>query len=362
MGYEFTREDFEKLSREEAVDALRFLVSQFQQTRNVPGFEPRYAGKPQNVPTDPMLDQDASNPVTLQGDAQQEICRYRDRMGVADALTGTVRVMPPQEGSFSSPGLFDPRFPNGNVGNITDATNPFNSQGVAGGLVLPANLMQCYEIVGVLQEGHAGMDMKIPFNMPLGQILRLPFAASAASISAQFTPRYTPKFGGPTIFSWLNGPTESNFDRCTAFDSITRASTFVAAQPTPVQLQGFVCKGFSTPVPVSRIFFGWVDALALQNTQHLCPVPRGAQTVILLCDITNANNDPAAGAVFAGIRMQFNMICQSPGAATTRRMLNFPSGTTVPLRSDCVAIEVVNIDIPPAGQGVPFELQFDLGL
>lgn len=364
MGQEFTKEDFEHLSREEAVDALRFLVTQFQQTRNLGGVGPRYAGKPQNVETDPMLDQDASNPVTLQSDAQQEICRYRDRMGIAEALTATVRVFPPEDGSFQSPGLFDPRFPTGQVGNITDANNPFNVQAASGGLVLPGNIKQAFEIVGILQSGHAGMDLKIPFNMPLGQLLRLPITASAASISAQFSPRYTPKLGAGAVFSWLVPPTGSNFDRNAAFDSIVRGSQFIAEQPVPVQLQGFVCKGYSNPLPVLRLFFGWIDAGAPQNTQHLCPVPRGAQNVLLFSDVTAQNNDPGAGAAFQGVRLMLNQINQSPGAATTRRgSLNNPAMTTLPLLPDCSAIEVVNLDggakVPVA---VPFCLVFDLGL
>lgn len=339
----------------------KFLELIFQ-NREITGFEPRYAGRPQDPEADEALDHDAGNPCILQADSIEEICRYRDRRGVSHDLTATVRVFPPQDGSFQSPGIADPRFPLGMVGNITDETNPFGiaNAGSTTAMNLPANIPQCREVIGYMEGGHQGMDLKIPFNIPLGQLLRLPFAGSALNISARFAARYTPKLGSGAIFSWLVAPAGSNFDRCSAFDTPPPASMFVNLAATPVLLQGFVGKGFSAPMPAKRIFFGWVDAAAAAGTQHLCPVARGAQTVLLLSDASNANLTGAAA--FGGVGLTFNQICQSPGGGTTRRMLNFPANTTILLRSDCCAIEVCNVDVPGAGQGVPFELVYDLGM
>jgi hypothetical protein len=304
---------------------------------------------------EPPLEDVSNAQAVLQGDQQQQICRVKYR--ACQELTAVVRVFPPQDGSFAvASGA-------GNV-TVTDSTNPFNNIGTSATFlpVLPATLQQMVEVIGYLTASHQNNQMIIPFNMPLGQLVRVQHVGSRFDVAARLACRYTPKLGAGSIFSWLVPPTGSNFDRCAAFDNPPALSLFASQElQRPLLVQGFCGKAFTSPVPPSRIFFGWIDPLAVQNTQHLCPVPRGAQTVILMCDITNVNNDPGAGAAFAGVRMQFNMICQSPGAATTRRMLNFPSGTTVPLRSDCVAIEVVNVDSPPAGQAIPFELQFDVG-
>lgn len=303
---------------------------------------------------EPPLEDVSNANAILQNDNAAEICRVKYR--ACQELTAVVRVFPPQAGSFAVAS---------GSGNVTalDATDPFNNLTAQnmGANALPATLPQTTEVIGYMMAAHQNTQIILPFNMPLGQILRVQHVGSMLNLSARLTARYTPKLGSGAIFSWLTPPTGSNFARNNAFDNPPALSQFVTGLQIPLRLEGYCGKAFTAPIPPKRIFFGWIDALAVANTQHLCPVPRGAMTVVLKCDTSNLNNDPGAGAAFQGTRLMFNEICQSPGAGTFRRLLNQPSNTTVLLSSDCVCIEVVNVDAPPAGQAARFELIYDLG-
>ena len=305
---------------------------------------------------EPPLEDLSSGPQSiLVGDNQQEICRVKHT--TCKDLAATVRVFPPNEGSFPLP-------QGGNVGpggtlGISDASNPFNvpTNTVPG---LPATLAQMTEVIGYLQVAHQNTSIEIPFNMPLGQFIRLQHMGSAMRVAARLTSRYTQKLGGGTLFSWLVPPTGSNFDRNVAFDNPPAVSKQISDNLRPLMLQGFCGKSFIAPVPATRIFYGWTDGGLAAGARHLCPVPRGAQTVLLKCDGSNANltgTDP-------GITHAFFEICQSPGFAGPpfRQLLNQPANTTVRLSSDCVAIAVVNIDATGAGNTPRWELIYDLGL
>lgn len=305
------------------------------------------------LPEEPLEEEATPKLLGGQGGAREVNVCFR-RTAYAQPLTALVRVASPSEISFvSADGT--------QFGNPADAANPFEPLSVAGGLILPDGLSQALEVVGKMLVGHQDLQVEIPFNMPLGQIVRLAQVGSVVRVAATLSPRYFPKLDAAGVKSWLVPASGSNFQRNAVFDGVVPLDRYATPPASPVQTQGFVGEGFSSPVPPQRIFFGWVDAQAGQNTQHICPVPRGAQTALLMSDATGADNDPAAGAAFQGVRLLFSQICQSPGAATTRRVLNFPPLTTVPLRADCVAIEVVNVDVPPALTPVPFEIQFDVG-
>lgn len=311
-------------------------------------------GYPRVVTLDELPIQDVSADVPLEGDQTSLVCMIR--MTASQALTALARVCSPMEASFASSG-------GAPVGGFTDANNPFNTTTIPAGstLVLPANIAQQIEVLGIAICGHQDLMVEIPFNMPLNRIVRLSQFGSSMIVKARVIARYTPSITVGNTVSWLIGPTGSSFDRNEAFNNpppVSRNATFARA----LMLQGFVGKGFTSPVPPMRIFNAWVEPLAIQNTQHICPIARGAETVFLGSDGSNANNDAAGStAPFQGVRLMFNQICLSPGATTTRRVLNQPANVTVPLRSDCIAIEVVNIDVPPAATGVPFELQYDVG-
>ncbi len=302
------------------------------------------------IPEEPL--EEESSPKALGPEAREVTVCYR-RVAYARALTALARVANPSEVSFTTAAGVQ-------VGNPTDATTPFNTLATAGGLVLPANIAQSLEVVGRVLVAHQDCNFEIAVNLPLGQVVRISQMASYMRVGATLSPRYFPKLDVAGVKSWLVAASGSNFQRNAIFDGIVPLDRFAVAPTLPVQTQGFVGEGFTSPVPPQRIFFGWVDAAAAQNTQHLCPVPRGAQTALLMADASTANNDPAAGGAFQGFALTFNMICLSPGGATVRRTLNFPAMTTLPLRADCVAIEVVNVSAAPA-VAVPFELQYDVG-
>lgn len=234
---------------------------------------------------EPPIEDVSSGPQSLLfGDNQQEICRVKHT--TCKDLAATVRVFPPAEGSFPLPSGGNVG-PGGNLG-ISDATNPFNTptNATAG---LPATLAQMVEVIGYLSVAHQSCNLVIPFNMPMGQLVRLQHVGSFMQVSARLTARYTPKLGGGTLFSWLVPPTGSNFDRNIAFDNPPGLSQNISGQIRPLMLQGFCGKSFIAPVPATRIFYGWTDAGLAAGARHLCPVPRGAQTVLLKCDGSAAN-------------------------------------------------------------------------
>jgi hypothetical protein len=321
-------------------------ASDRDQIRSLPGV----------VAFDPPPEQDASGPQLIIGDQGCEICRYKTADGNAADLTVVARVFPPREGAFQNPGG------GASVSTTTDATQPFNTQAETT-ITLPATIQQSIEVLGYLRVGHQDCSLEIPFNMPLGQLIRAQTMGSAVSVFARLTTRYYPKLVSAGVVSWLVNAAGSNFDRNVAFDNPPPVSANITAAAMaallPLQMQGFVGRGFTSPVPPQRIFFGWIDAAVAKNTQHLCPIPRGAQTVLLMADASTANNS-AADPNFQGFGVTFNQVCLSPGGGTVRRTLNFPPNVTVPLRADCVAIEVCNTDAAP-GQAFPFELQYDVG-
>lgn len=306
-----------------------------------------------SIPEEPLEDESTPKLLGGEGGAREVTITHR-RVAYAKDLTALVRVANPSEVSFATA-------TGRQFGNPTDALNPFNSLSTVGFAPdLPANLHQSLEVVGKCLVGHQDLQVELPFNIPLGQVVRLSQVGSVIRVGAVLSPRYFPKLTVGGVSAWLVDATGSSFVRNAVFDGIVPLDRFAVPPTSPVQTQGFCGEGFSSPVPPQRIFFGWVDSGVAQNTQHLCPVPRGAQTIFLMADASVANNDPAAGGAFQGFGLLFNQICLSPGGATTRRVLNFPAGVTVPLRADCVTIEVVNITAAPA-VAIPFELQYDVG-
>ena len=308
---------------------------------------------------------------------EQQSCAWE--MPFPDALTCLCRVAPPWEIAglndpsnaifASSQNLFDgsPVTYHGNPPTEygPSNSNPFAALTALGALNLPASLFQAIEVLGRFVQGHDDISFEIPFNMPLGQILRVPAAASSLKLYARLISRYTPIINlGGGVFTWLSSDpaTRNALFNDPPFSDLTTNVGVANIPTTPVQLQAFMCKGYTQGLPPMRYFFGWVPAASAQNTQFLCPVARGAGTVLLQSDASAVNNDPAAGAGFAGAVFTFNQILFG-GAGTPRRQgLNYPPNTTVPLAPDCIAIEVVNVTNGGAlPQGVPFNLQYDVG-
>lgn len=310
-------------------------------------------GLPKVVTLDELPIEDISGIVPIEADQTALVCKLRRTS--SRALSAMARVMSPLETSYAnSSGV--------NAGGTTDETNPFNITLVpaTSTLVLPANIKQQIEIIGFLTVGNSDLMIDIPFNMAYNRIVRLSQFGSVLIVKARATSRYYPSITVGGVVSWLVGADGSNFDRNEMFNNPPPASRN-ATGPRSLMVQGFAGEGFTAPVPPMRSFFGWVEPLAAQNTQHLCPIPRGAESVFLMSDFSAANNDPAAGAAFQGELLQLNFVHLSPGGGVTRRVLNAPVGSTVPIASDAVAVEVTNVSVPAAGIGVPFELMYDVG-
>lgn len=314
----------------------------------------------------PPLKVEASGPKNIfanRGEQYAVVCAAEGYQ--SEAMTAVVRVADPGEIA----GLVDVNMPQRDQ-VVTSArefgpadTDPFTALAAPAALGLPTNILQQIEIVGYLIQGHEDLSFETPFNMPCGQIIRLAATGSSIKVKARIIPRYFQKFGASPDFQYIVAGTTlaADRERNRLFDNppndvLAQTMTGDGIPSTGVQVQGYVGRGFSAPVPPSRIFFGAIDNAAGLGVRYRCPIARGAQTVFLASDATNANNDALGAPDFAGTLLGFNQICGNNG----RRELNQPGNVTVPLRSDCTAIEVFNITNPTV-QGIPFELQFDLG-
>lgn len=314
----------------------------------------------------PPLKVEASGPKNIfanQGEPVAVICAAEGYE--SDDMTAVVRVADPGD----TAGLVDINMPM--VSQAVSAarqfgpanTDPFTGAAAPAGLGLPANILQQIEIVGYLTQGHEDLAFTIPFNMPVGQIIRLAATGSSIKVKARIIPRYFAKLGVSPDFQYIVAGTTIAADRernrlfnNPPTDALAQNLTSGGIPTTGVQIQGYVGRGFASPVPPQRIFFGAIDSGVGLGIRYRCPIADGAQTVLLMSDATAANNDGAGGAGFAGTMLGFYQICGNNG----RRTLNFPPNVTVPLRADCTSIEVFNITQPTV-EGIPFELQYDVG-
>lgn len=314
----------------------------------------------------PPLKVEASGPKNIVANAGEPVAVICAAEGYqCESMTAVVRVADPGEIA----GIVDTNVPivAGSTAATTygpSNTDPFTAAAAPAALGLPANILQQIEVLGYLIQGHEDLSHEIPFNMPVGQLIRLQATGSSIKVKAMLIPRYFQKFGSGSDFQYMVAGTTLAADRLRnnlfnyPTNTLAANLTTVGMPTTPVQVQGYVGRGFTDPVPPQRIFFGAFDAGVAQNVRMRCPVGKGAQTVFLCSDGSAANNDPAAGAGFAGVTLMFAQICGNNG----RRTLNYPANTTIPLRSDCTAIEVVNVTNGAAvPEGVPFEVHFDVG-
>lgn len=320
---------------------------------------------------EPPLKVEASGPrnlVAANGAPETVLCAAEGYQ--CESMTATVWVADPGETAGIDNTLFPLAAniaaggtPNANFGPSN--TDPFTPVAAPAALGLPNNILQQIEVIGYLVQGHEDVAMTIPFNMPVGQLIRLNAAGSSVKVKCAIVPRYFAKLGIAPSFQYIVAGTTIAADRQrnNIFDfaaaQLGQCFTAGTLPTTPVQLQGYVGRGFTAPVPPQRVFFGAIDAAAAQNTQYRCPIPRGAQTVLLLADASTVNNDAGGTAPFAGAALTFNF---STGGNTNRRSgLNFPANVTVPVPADATAIEVVNVGATVLPAGVPFQLQYDIG-
>src|SRR5882672_5007795 len=142
-------------------------------------------GLPKVVVLDELPIEDMSGTTPIEADQTALICRLRRTS--SRALSAMARVMSPVETSYAnSSGV--------NAGGNTDETNPFNQTMIPAGsaLVLPANIKQQIEIVGLLTVGNSDLTIDIPFNMPYNRIVRLSQFGSVLIVKARATSRYYP--------------------------------------------------------------------------------------------------------------------------------------------------------------------------
>lgn len=217
-------------------------------------------------------------------------------------------------------------------------------------------------ITAELDIGFEGAGQHVVFDMPPGEIIKLPFSGQFGRLNARLRPKYyTPSDdagahvrtylaspGGPTLTSelWNSLPT-----------SIMAQNAF--PNPNSQNVQGWISQGIqSNDLPRSPIrrFFGTVlcnGTVATWQTQ--CPIAFSASHVIL----TGGLYDAAAPGLKS---VQFLFILPPTTGVAQRFMGPFDVNTIVPIPYNAQGIAVINSPNPVGGAlavtELPFELQY----
>jgi len=232
---------------------------------------------------------------------------------------------------------------------------------------LPADLPNQIEAIARLSWGHDGANNDAIMNVPCGQAARMNVIASWIKVIGDLVPKYGPTFaisaGPPTLVGFLSA---SDNVRNNLFNFPQANALALAGLNTKsVEMVGWGGKGTqaqtSGPNDVSarpqRRFFGFIPAGTAQGSLFRCPIAESGTTVNLVTDFDASNFDPAGAIIFSGVPLRFHQVLRSG-----QRLLNYTANTKIPLRADCVAIDVFppTVGVTPARTSI-FELIYDLG-
>jgi len=261
--------------------------------------------------------------------------------------------------------------------NTPATVNPY--LGVVGTNVPPVGILQQIEAVGILTYGFDGVSYKHRFNMPVGQVSKIPFCGSFARIEVRLEPRYYTRQGIAQSQFYINANPQI---RNSAFNNppngVLRGGFGPVALPGPVTVSGFFAEG-SSPIPSGgsndrssralRRFFGSLPASAVSGDQIVaCPIAWGANAFGLL---TAPLTLPAGSYVLTNLQTELIAIVRTYNGNVYQ---SFPplggfyfsptgagaSGTFFPLPADATEILVAGLN--PSGGEQPFEILYDLGL
>lgn len=210
-----------------------------------------------------------------------------------------------------------------------------------------------------LDMGFEGAGQHVIFDMPPGEIVKLPFAGSFGRLNARLRPKYYPVSddAGTHTRNYLISPggailTSELWNSLTT--NVMAANAF--PNPNPQACQGWISEGIlSNDVqgkPIRR-FFGSVPGTGVVAQWHvICPLAFAASHVILNGSIY----DSAAPTLRS---LQFLFILPPTSGVAQPTSGPYDVGQLVPIPYNCQGIIVINSP-NPIGGGVVVEIPFEL--
>jgi len=262
--------------------------------------------------------------------------------------------------------------------NTPDTVNPY--LGVAGTNVPPIGVLQQIEAVGILTYGFDGVSYKHRFNLPVGQVAKIPFCGAFARIEVRLEPRYYSRQGaGQGLFYINSNPQIRNSAFNNPPNGVLQTGFGNAALPGPVTVSGFFAEGDSPINPggpndrsarALRRFFGSLPTSIIPGDVIVaCPIAWGANAFGLMTApltlpggsyiTTNAPTDLIAiirtynGTVYQSFP-PLGAFYFSPASGA------LSSGSFYALPAD--ATEILVAGLQASGGEQPFEILYDLGL
>lgn len=215
-------------------------------------------------------------------------------------------------------------------------------------------------ITAELDIGFEGAGQHIVFDMPPGEIIKLPFSGQFGRLNARLRPKYyTPSDDGVnhirTYLATPTGPTLTSELWNSLPASIMAQNNF--PNPNPQNVQGWISEGIQSNdlarSPIRR-FFGTVQCNGTVATwQTQCPIAFSASHVILTGGLYDAAN-PAAKSV------QFLFILPPTTGVAQRFSGPYDVNTIVPIPYNAQGIAVINSPNPVGGAFAVTELPFEL--
>lgn len=217
-------------------------------------------------------------------------------------------------------------------------------------------------ITAELDIGFEGAGQHIVFDMPPGEIIKLPFSGQFGRLNARLRPKYYTNSDDAgthtrTYLSFPGGPTLTSELWNSLPASIMAQNNF--PNPNAQNVQGWISEGIqSNDLPRSPIrrFFGTVQANGTISVwKTICPIAFSASHVIL----TGGTYDSAAPTLKS---VQFLFILPASTGVAQTFSGPFDVGAIVPIPYNAQGIAVINSPNPVGGAlaviEVPFELQY----
>lgn len=215
-------------------------------------------------------------------------------------------------------------------------------------------------ITAELDIGFEGAGQHIVFDMPPGEIIKLPFSGQFGRLNARLRPKYyTPSDDGATktrtYLAFPAGPTLTSELWNSLPASIMAQNAF--PNPNPQNVQGWISEGIlSNDLPRSPIrrFFGTVRGDAtVADWRTICPIAFSASHVTLNGGVYDSAN-PALKSI------QFLFIMPNTTGVAGFNVGPFDVGAIVPIPYNAQGIVVINSPNPVGAAIAPVEIPFEL--
>lgn len=218
-------------------------------------------------------------------------------------------------------------------------------------------------LCGALEFGFEGAGETTVFDMPAGQVIKIPFAGSFGRLIARLWPKYyTPSDDGVakirTYLLFPAGPTLTSELWNSLPVSIMAQNGF--ANPNAQECRGWISEGIISndlPRAPTRRFYGTVKADGvIADWKTICPIAFAATHVTLVGGAFDSANPTTRS-------LQFQFILSPTSGVAAPLEGPFDINQTVAIPNGCVGIQVFNSPNVLGGAAaveIPFELIYSL--